>query len=341
MTAPPRIALANLPTPLVRLERLVRELGDAHFNAPIPPRIWMKRDDLTGLELSGNKIRKLEYVAAEALATGCDTIVTEGTCQSNHCRATAAVCAKLGLHCELMFRPLSDAPPQGNALLDQLFGARIRWYSREELAANRAAIVEQIREELTAAGRRPRFVPTGASEPLGCWGYIRAAHELGEQLAADGIRECDLIVAVSSGGTYAGLLLGVALNGFSGIHVHAVPVSDDVAYHRREVTALCQAAIEQFRLPVTVRAEELSLIDGYVGEGYAIPYAAAIDSLRLLARTEGIMLDPVYTAKAFAALLDGVRSGRFGRERPVVFLHTGGVFSNFAWPATLMNDKTG
>lgn len=325
---PPRLELAALPTPLVRLERLAQHLGGGP--------IWMKRDDLTGLELSGNKVRKLEYVAADALAAGCDTLVTEGTCQSNHCRATAAVCAKLGLQSVLLLRPEPTGEPQGNHLLDVLFGAQVRCYPRERFDADRDAIVEEVIGELKAAGRHPRWVPMGASEPIGCWGYMRAVAELAAQLRDVGIDACDVIMPVSSGGTFAGSVLGKLGHKLDGLMLHGVPVSDDVAFHTREIGELCRRAIEQFELPIDVGEADLRFIDGYVGDGYAIPYAAAIDAIRLLARTEGILLDPVYTGKAFCALLDGVRDGRLGRARPVVFLHTGGVFSDFAWPELLL-----
>lgn len=327
MLQPTRVPLVTQPTPLVQLVRLGELLDGAN--------IWMKRDDLTGLEVSGNKVRKLEFVVADALASGCDTLVTEGTPQSNHCRAVAAVCARLGLHSMLLFRP-EAGEIQGNHLLDVLFGAQTRSYARAEFEARREQIVAGVLDELKATGRRPRWTPMGASEPLGCWGYIRAMGELAEQLEAQGIRECNLIMAISSGATYCGTLLGVLLNRISGCRVRAVPVSDDVAYHSRAAADLCRAAIERYSLPVEFDEGLLEFVDGYVGEGYAIPYPAAIETIRLVARTEAIVLDPVYTGKAFTAVLDLVRRKKLGVERPVVFLHTGGVFSNFAWPETLL-----
>lgn len=329
---PKRVTLAELPTPLVRLERLEQALGGAE--------IWLKRDDLTGLEISGNKVRKLEYVVADALATGCDTLVTEGTPQSNHCRATAAVCAKVGLRSHLLLRPEPpDGPPVGNQLLDALFGAEVSSFPREQFEADRDQIVARVLGEIETAGHKPRFTPAGASEPLGCWGYIRAAAELADQLNQAGVGECDILLPISSGGTYAGMLLGQWIHQLAHWNVWAVPVSDDVAYHTRAIGRLCRAAIEQFELPTTFHGAAPQFIDGYVGEGYAIPYDAAIDAIRMLARTEGIILDPVYTAKAFCALLDGVREGRFGTRRPVVFIHTGGIFSDFAWPEVLLGGK--
>ncbi len=329
MKQPDRLRLAALPTPLVKLERLARELGGAD--------LWIKRDDLTGLELSGNKVRKLEYIAAEALAEGCDTLVTEGTCQSNHCRATAAVCAKLGLKAVLLFRP--PPPPgaaQGNHLLDLLFGAETRSYSREEFAAGRERIVDEVLSDIRARGGKPRWTPAGASEPLGCWGYIRATAELADQLGAVGIDECDIVLGISSAGTCAGVVLGKLLHGLDQWSLWAVPVSDDVGFHTKAVAELCRSTIKRYDLPIDYDPAAVRFIDGYVGEGYGVPYDAALDAVRLLARTEAIVLDPVYTGKVFCGLLERIRERRLGFKRPVVFIHTGGVFSDFAWPDVLL-----
>ena len=329
MQQPNRLRLATLPTPLVKLERLARELGGAD--------LWIKRDDLTGLELSGNKVRKLEFIAAEALASGCDTLVTEGTCQSNHCRATAAVCAKLGLNAVLLFRPLpAEGTPQGNHLLDLLFGAETRSYSREEFAAGRERIVEGVLSDIRSRGGRPRWTPAGASEPLGCWGYIHATTELADQLVAAGIGDCDIVLGISSAGTCAGIVLGKLIQRLDQWSLWAIPVSDNVDYHTRAVAELCRAAIKHFDLPVQYDPDAVRFVDGYVGEGYGVPYDAALDAIRLLARTEAIVLDPVYTGKAFCGLLEQIKQRRLGYDRPVVFLHTGGVFSNFAWPDALL-----
>lgn len=330
MHEPERISLARLPTPMCRLERLGAALDGAD--------IWIKRDDLTGLELSGNKIRKLEYIAADARAAACDTLVTEGTPQSNHCRATAAVCAKLGMQAVLLFRPPAEKP-QGNHLLDVLYGAEIRSYPADVFTHERDRIVNQVIAELQNSGRKPRWTPMGASEPLGCWGYIRAAAELRDQLASAGIGACDLVVAISSGATYAGLLLGTLIHKLDAVRVWAVPVSDDAAFHRQSVLRLARETIEHYALPVTVDEEMLRLLQGYVGEGYAVPYDAANHVIRELARLEGILLDPVYTGKAFCGLVEAVVAGALGRERPVVFVHTGGIFSNFAWPDTLLGSR--
>ncbi|MBI5863669.1 MAG: D-cysteine desulfhydrase family protein [Planctomycetes bacterium] len=330
MNTPPRIALANLPTPLVRCTRLEAALG-------VKNAIWIKRDDLTGVEFSGNKIRKLEYIAAAMKAAGQNALVTEGTCQSNHCRATAAVCARLGFAARLLFRPMSNATPQGNELLDSLFGAETAFFSRQELSENKAAILEEQFAQLRKQGRNPRYTPPGASEPLGCWGYIRAAQELAEQINQLKIGPCDVLIAVSSGGTYAGLLLGSLMMRACPWRLWGVPVSDDVAYHVREVGRLCRETISGFDMRIDFRDEAMQFVDGFIGAGYAIPYPAAIRAIRLLARTEAMVLDPVYTAKAFCALLDGVAQKRWASDRPVVFIHTGGIFSDFAWPELLQS----
>ncbi len=326
---PPRLRVAELPSPLRRLPALERALGC--------DQIWIKRDDLTGLEFSGNKVRKLEYIAAAARQAGCDTLVTEGTPQSNHCRATAAVAARLGLHAHLLLRPAPPAgPPQGNHLLDRLFGATLEYWPRPEFDQRRAEIVDATLARLRAAGRTPRWIPMGASEPLGCWGYIRAAAELAEQLEEAGVEECDVVVAVSSAGTFAGLLLGRQLHRLTHWHLTGILVSDDIEIQRRTILDLCRATIEQYSLPASLDESHIQLDDRFIGPGYAVPYAAALDALRLLASREGILLDPVYTAKAFCGLLEGIRDGRFARSRPVAFIHTGGALSNFAWPETLL-----
>ncbi|MBN2445327.1 MAG: D-cysteine desulfhydrase family protein [Phycisphaerae bacterium] len=330
---PRRTPLALLPTPLMKLERLSRELGGAD--------VWMKRDDLTGIEFTGNKVRKLEYVAADAIDAGCDTLVTEGTPQSNHCRATAAVCARLGLRCTLLLRPPAPVQPQGNHLLDVLFGAETRSYERPDFEARRDEIVAEVLEDLRRAGHTGRFTPMGSSEPLGCWGYIRALAELVEQVRDANISACDVVLAISSGGTYCGLLLGKWLHKAAHVNLWPVPVSDDVPHHTRATLDLCRRTIEQYELPVSIDESMVRFIDGYVGEGYAIPYNEDIRAINLLAHTEGIMLDPVYTGKAFAGFLDAVRDGRLGRERPAIFLHTGGVFSDFAWPRLLLGGVGG
>lgn len=318
---PTRVQLAELPTPLVELPNLAHHVG--------AERILLKRDDLAGLELSGNKVRKLEYVVADALAQGADTLVTHGGYQSNHCRATAAIGARLGLRVRMLLRSATANPAwDGNLLLDHLFGAEVSYHPPELYAARLAELVAETLETEREAGRRPYFFPVGASVPLGCWGYIRCVAELVEQLSRD--TDVELFCATSSGGTQVGLMLGKALLGCRHWRILGVPVSDSVPYFQKHLQALLRETVEAFGLEVQLEQTRLELVDGFIGEGYAIPYPAAVETIRLLARTEGILLDPSYTAKAMTGMLAQIRSGGLRPDAVPVFLHTGGAFGLFA-----------
>jgi D-cysteine desulfhydrase len=319
---PPRIALAQLPTPLVDAPHLARSLG--------VDRLLVKRDDLTGLEVSGNKIRKLEYVIADALAQGCDTLVTHGGYQSNHCRATAAAGARLGLRVRMFLRSPSDKPAlDGNLLLDHLFGADISYHAPDDYNRDRKETVERIMNQERAAGRKPYFFPVGASVPLGCWGYVRCMHELSTQ--CDPKKKLDVFVPLSSSGTLAGCVLGKALFGLNEWRVVGVPVSDSLEFFRPDVRQLIDGAIEQFQLDATASDTPVELLAGYIGEGYAIPYPEAMETLKLVARTTGLLLDPTYTAKGMHGLVDSIRKGDVLRPGATpAFLHTGGAFGLMA-----------
>ena len=318
---PPRLELANLPTPLVELKNLARHLG--------VDRILLKRDDLTGLETTGNKVRKLEYVVADAIRQGADTLVTHGGFQSNHCRATAAVGARLGLKVRLILRSADANPPKdGNLFLDHLFGAHVTIHPPEQYNAGRRQLIDDAMAAERAAGRRPYFFPVGASIPLGCWGYIRCVHELAQQLGREA--KVDVFSAVSSAGTQAGLMLGKALFGLDNWRIVGVPVSDSVEFFQGELRELVRATSEQFRLDVTEAQTPVELLDGFIGDGYAVPYEGAIETTRLLARSEGILLDPTYTSKAMTALLATLRRGPARAGATPVFIHTGGVFGLMA-----------
>ncbi len=318
---PPRIALAQLPTPVVELKNLARDLQIS--------RLLVKRDDLTGLELSGNKIRKLEYVVADALAQGATSLVTHGGFQSNHCRATAAVGARMGLHVRLILRCTEAAPAlNGNLFLDHLLGAEITYHSPAEYNQQRQALIQSAMDAQRAAGRTPYFFPVGASIPLGCWGYIRCVEELIAQLGRD--EKIDLFCAISSAGTQAGLMLGKALLGCRDWRVVGVPVSDSVAELSGQVRELERRTVEAYGLGLSEKDTPIEMIDGFIGEGYAIPYAQAIETVRLLARTEGLLLDPTYTAKAMTGVLATIRNGGVRRGATPVFIHTGGAFGLMA-----------
>ena len=316
---PERLKLAQLPTPVVELKHLAQHAG--------VPRILLKRDDLTGLETSGNKVRKLEYVVADALAKGANTLVTHGGFQSNHCRATAAIGARLGLRVRLLLRSTESDPAwDGNLFLDHLFGAECSYHDPELYRSQLDQLVAKAMQQEREAGRAPYFFPVGASIPCGSWGYIRCVAELVETLGQD--VPVDLYCATSSGGTQVGLMLGRALLKCDNWRVRGIPVSDSVEYFQGYLRELERATVEQFQLPIAPEETPIELIDGFIGEGYAIPYADAVATIRLLGQCEGIVLDPSYTSKAMTGMLHAIKQEPTGRLP--VFLHTGGAFGMFA-----------
>ena len=318
---PVRVSLAQLPTPIVELKNLAWAVGIE--------RLLVKRDDLTGLELSGNKVRKLEYVVADAIKNGADTLVTHGGYQSNHCRATAAIGAKLGLKVRLVLRSPQDNPErEGNLFLDYLFGAQVSHHSPDEYNNRRKELMDRVMDEEQRAGRKPYFFPVGASVPLGCWGYVRCTAELMEQLGAES--KVDVFVGVSSSGTYAGLVLGKALLGLKNWRIVGVPVSDSLEYFQKDVRELVEKTSSEFGLGLSADQTPIELVDGFIGDGYAIPYPAAIEMIKTVARTEGIMLDPTYTSKAMVGTIETIRRGGVRAGAVPVFVHTGGAFGLFA-----------
>ncbi|MFH1137180.1 MAG: D-cysteine desulfhydrase family protein [Pseudomonadota bacterium] len=324
--APRRLDLARTPTPLEPLSRWGKKLG---------VRLLVKRDDLTGIELSGNKVRKLEFVMAEAMAQGADTVITCGGAQSNHSRATAMAAARLGLKSRLILRtpdPLNPPPLEGNSLLDRLVGAEIVWISPEQYG-RRGEIFEREAELLRKEGHRPYLIPEGASDALGAWGYIRAVGELAQDLAAlesDDDSPWTLVHAAGSGGTAAGLILGVKHLGLNA-RVASVNVCDDRDYFARVIGGICETAIDRFGLNIEFsREKDIDIIDGYVGRGYALSSPPELELIRDVARAEGIVLDPVYTGKAFFGLTRELAAGRKSLGRKIVFFHTGGIFGLFS-----------
>lgn len=318
---PPRLELANLPTPIVELKNLAKHLG--------VPRVLLKRDDLTGLETSGNKVRKLEYVVADAIKNGADTLVTNGGFQSNHCRATAAIGAKLGLKVRLILRCPDPNPPQdGNLFLDHLFGAHITIHDPGEYNSQRKRLIDDAMSAERSSGRKPYFFPVGASIPLGCWGYIRCVHEMIGQLGRDA--KVDIFSSVSSAGTHAGLMLGKALFKLDNWRIVGVPVSDSVAFFQKDLRELVDKTINEFKLDVTEAQTPIDLVDGFIGEGYAIPFPQAIETTRLLAKLEGILLDPTYTSKAMTGTIETIKSGGVRAGATPVYVHTGGAFGLMA-----------
>lgn len=314
---PTRIQFANLPTPLLELKNLAKDLS--------VDKILIKRDDMTGVETTGNKIRKLEYVVAEAIKSGSDTLVTNGGFQSNHCRASAAIGATLGLKVRLILRSQDPNPAlDGNLFLDHLFGAHVSYHSVEEYKNNVKDLVKAAMDEEYKSGRKPYFFPVGASIPLGCWGYIRCMHELIGQLGRDTV--ADIFVTVGSAGTQAGLMIGRALFGLDKWKVIGIPVSDSVEFFRRELRELTNQTVEEYGLKLTEEQLPINLIDGFIGDGYAIPYQACIDTIKHVARREGIALDPTYTGKGMTGMLESIRNGNVRTGAVPVFIHTGKRF---------------
>ena len=321
---PDRVELARVPTPLEKLERTGHALG---------VELWMKRDDMTGVELSGNKVRKLEFLLADAMATAADTVITCGGEQSNHCRATAFSAAKLGLRSVMVLRTRDftrPPPPAGNILLDRLVGAEIVWISPQEWT-RRGEILEREAARVRARGGRPYVIPEGGSNALGSWGYARAAKEIADQLAALPDRPTTVVYACGSGGTGAGLLLGRALHGLAeqGVRVAGINVCDDRDYFMQKIGAICRDFEADYDTGARVCDEDIDIVDGYVGRGYARSLPEELALLRQVARREGLLLDPVYTGKAFYGMTRELERDprRFGER--VIFLHTGGVFGLF------------
>ena len=284
----------------------------------------MKRDDLLSFGMGGNKVRKLQTVLAEAIAGGADTLITCGGLQSNHCRATAAAGAALGLRVILVVNGTEQRQPTGNALLDQLFGAEVRYTSSRE---ERASTMQTVAREMTADGRRPYVIPLGASTALGAAGFALGVQEI----LTSGLRPNVIVHASSSGGTQAGLIAGCAL---FGLKARVVGISAD------EPSAALSSTIRTIVESLAERlggshaslgaGREVEVDDGFVGEGYGVPTEGSREALTMVARNEGIVLDPVYTAKAMAGLIERVRRDSFSAGDTVLFWHTGGQAGLFA-----------
>lgn len=323
LTRFPRAFLARLPTPIEPLPRLSAHLGG--------PRLYVKRDDLTGLGLGGNKLRKLEFLLGEAQSQGADTVLTVGAMQSNHARQTAAACARLGLACELILRRGSHATDAylygGNVLLDRLFGARLHVLAAQE---SREAFMAARAEALRGEGRRPYCIPVGGSCGLGNLGYVVCAREILAQGTESGVTFETVVAATGSGGTQGGLVAGMLLAG--GVPVTGIAVEGNRS--EQEALAAAQAA-EALRLlgrDTDDVAASVNVLDDFVGPGYARPTDSMREALSLAARFEGLVLDPVYTGKAFAGFIALACSGRYGKDQSLLFVHTGGAPGLFGYP---------
>lgn len=319
LTFPPRLDVASLPTPIVPLQRLSAAWGG--------PTVWVKRDDLTGSTLSGNKIRKLQYAVAAAMAQGADTLLTCGGLQSNHCRATAVLARQLGLEVVLMLRGDDPGDRTGNHLLDRVLGARMH-YVTPEVYADRANVLPQLADELRAAGLRPWVIEEGCSMPEGSWGYIECVQEIAAQQATLGIEFRAIAHAVGSGGTSAGLELGTRALGLTARPL-GFAVCDSAAYFRAHVHRLMTETSLRYGLGIDAAPSELAIVDHTVGLGYGKTREEELETLVQVARLEGLVLDPVYTGKAMHGLKQEIAAGRFDGDDHILFVHTGGIFGLF------------
>lgn len=317
---PKSIKLANLPTKIEKLERLSEKLGG--------PQIYIKRDDQTGTEISGNKVRKLEFAVKEAMDQGCDLLITCGGIQSNHARATAAVAAKLGLKSYLVLLGSGEEEIDGNCFLDKLLGANIKFVNVEDYVNKRMDIMKDIKEEMSKKGYKPYIIPMGASNGIGTFGYYKAMEEIIDQEKQMGIKFDAVVVATGSGGTYAGLFYGNKVNGDTK-KVYGVNVSNDEEHFKNEISNILHESFGYTKSPVEFSKDEINIIDGYVGRGYALSTPKELEFIHQLAKLEGVILDPVYTGKAMYGLVEEIKKGKFNDCQNILFIHTGGLFGLF------------
>jgi D-cysteine desulfhydrase len=319
LTRFPRLELIGAPTPLEYLPRLSDHLGRE---------IFIKRDDTTPLAMGGNKLRKLEFLAADALREGADTLITAGAIQSNHVRQTAAVAAKLGLHCvALLENPIGTRAENylsnGNRLLLDLFNTQVEMC---DALTDPAAQLDELATRIEAQGYRPYVIPVGGSNALGALGYVESALEIAQQ-CEDAVEISSVVVASGSAGTHAGLAVGLEQL-MPQAELIGVTVSRSVADQLPKVVALQQAVANSLELQAKA---DIILWDDYFAPGYGTPNEEGMAAVKLLAQLEGILLDPVYTGKAMAGLIDGITQKRFKDEGPILFVHTGGAPALFAY----------
>lgn len=313
----PAVSLFRDPSPVEELASLRRALGGG-------PRLLIKRDDALPFAFGGNKVRKMQFVAADALAAGADTLITCGGIQSNHARVTAAAAAKLGLRCILVANGTPQAAPTANALLDRLLGAEVRYVPDR---TGRTPAMEAAAEDVRRAGGRPFVIPLGASTPLGALGFVHAVEELRAQLPE---APAVIVHSTSSGGTQAGLLAGCAVHGLT-TRILGVSADESSAALGRDVRAILGGMAPMLgRPPGAFDGIDPEVDDRFVGGGYGVPTVESRAAIDLLARTEAVFLDPTYTSKAMAGLLARIRAGEFHDGETVLFWHTGGQVALFA-----------
>ena len=320
----PRRFLAHLPTPLERLDRLAAELGG--------PEIWIKRDDCTGLSTGGNKTRKLEFLMAEAELQSADLVITQGATQSNHARQTAAFAAKIGMDCHILLEDRTGSNNanylnNGNVLLDHLHGATTE---KRAGGLDMNAEMEKVAERFRAAGRKVYTIPGGGSNPTGALGYVNCALEMLGQFNERGLAVDHIVHATGSAGTQAGLIAGLKATN-AGIPLLGIGVRAPQAVQEENVFKLAVATAEKLGCAGIVQRGDVVANTDYVGEGYGVPTDGCLEAIAMFAELEAILLDPVYSAKGAAGLIDLIRKRRFSRDERVVFLHTGGSAALFGY----------
>ena len=314
----PRVRLTHAPTALEPMPNLSRLLGG--------PTLWIKRDDCTGLATGGNKTRKLEFAVADALDQGADTLITMGGVQSNHTRQTAAAAARCGLRCVVILRGHEPVVWNGNLLLDHLLGAQVVFSGDR----TREAVAEEVASQARAAGSRPYLIPVGASNAVGAAGFVAALEELDAQAKERALRVDRVVFASSSFGTQAGLCVGAKAVGFRG-QLAAIAIDSRRDELQAGVAAIATATIRRLGWEMAFGPAEVVAYDSYLGGGYAVMGEPEREAISLVARSEGILLDPVYTGRAMAGLIDLIRTGTFGKDETIVFWHTGGAAALFAY----------
>ena len=325
----PRLKLAKLPTPLDRVENLGKSLGNLD--------LWIKRDDLTGFGFGGNKVRSLEYLAADAMKKNSNILITGGSHGSNHVRTTMAVAAHLGLKGFAILSGTRPSTKNGNLLLDQLLGAKLI-FTGDENRSNIDNFIEDEVKRLQSLDERPYLIRRGGVSSLGCVGYVSAAMEICSQLQNLNLKPDILLCATGCGVTQAGLLVGFKLMGLN-CQIYGITVSRTRDECIAQIKQLIDETEENLGLNSKVPSNDIFVFDEYIGDGYTMPTSKGIEAIHLVAQTEGIFLDPIYTGKAMAGLTDLVKKGHIGLDQKVIFLHTGGSPSIFSFSSEISNSN--
>lgn len=325
---PKRISLAQTPTPIEPLRNV---------SAQYKVDLRVKRDDLTGTELSGNKIRKLEFLLQDALNQNCDTVITCGAVTSNHARATAIAARRLGLECHLILAGNTPTKPDGNLLLNLLVGANVQYISRQEYSSNIEFQLDSLAEQLKRQNKKPYVIPTGGSNAMGLWGYISAIKEIKEQSEKLQWKPDYIVSAVGSGGTYAGLLLGNRYHEFN-TNCLGVLVCGSIHYFQQKMDEDIQECCERFQLDVSVPKDEMPMVQDYIAGGYAQTNQEQLQFLHHMADQEALILDPVYTNKAFFGMIKEIEKNNISPGSKVLFIHTGGIFGLSNFSETMMDE---